>query len=416
MAESRARNSLTGMAVVGATPTTPKLTPVAAPAVSGATPKPAAGDARSDRRAGAPKGARARRATDTREPHDGWTFVLIPPGTNARPRTLRISVRRLRFAIASLVALAGTTAGVGALLALLLSVTPIAREEAEGVRLGVLVSDAPAATVPVAGAPTIGGAGADSLAVVAPAGAPATAPSASAAAAPAAKPSNAASASPATTAKATRPEAARPVARVRARSAVSRVESAEAERERHEVIATLPVIGRITSRWAQARRHPVLGVVRRHKGLDIAAPSGTRITAPASGRVIFSGTRFGFGRTVEIEHGNGVVTRYAHCRSLEVKVGDEVLPGQVIATVGASGLATGPHLHYEILVHGRNRDPLRTSLRTLIPDRVAVPAAEAVPAAVAVPTAPAVPGEPEQQEVGAPPPQARGGEERIGGR
>jgi Peptidase family M23 len=69
---------------------------------------------------------------------------------------------------------------------------------------------------------------------------------------------------------------------------------------------------------------------------------------------------------VEVDHGYGVVTRYAHCRSLMVRAGDEIAAGAVIATVGRSGLATAPHLHYEILVHGRSIDPLRNRLASVL--------------------------------------------------
>jgi murein DD-endopeptidase MepM/ murein hydrolase activator NlpD len=69
--------------------------------------------------------------------------------------------------------------------------------------------------------------------------------------------------------------------------------------------------------------------------------------------------QLGYGLLVEIDHGDGVMTRYAHCRSSLVSVGDPVLQGEPIATVGSSGLSTGPHLHYEVLVKGRRVDPLR---------------------------------------------------------
>jgi hypothetical protein len=129
---------------------------------------------------------------------------------------------------------------------------------------------------------------------------------------------------------------------------------------------SLPVVGEITSRFARARRHPLLGVVRRHDGIDIAAAAGTHIIAPAAGRVIFSGRKFGYGNTIDLDHGNGVITRYAHCRSLMVREGDEVAAGAVIGTVGRSGLATAPHLHYEVRFHGRQMNPLRTPLQSLI--------------------------------------------------
>lgn len=143
----------------------------------------------------------------------------------------------------------------------------------------------------------------------------------------------------------------------------------------------LPVIGRIASRFSYARRHPLLKIVRPHLGVDVSAPRGTRITAPAAGRVSFVGRKFAFGLVVEIEHANGVLTRYAHLRTAVVKVGDRVTPGASIATVGSSGLTSGPHLHYEILNNGRAVDPLRFKL----PQAVG-----AVAAPVASPPAPVV--------------------------
>ena len=136
----------------------------------------------------------------------------------------------------------------------------------------------------------------------------------------------------------------------------------------------LPVIGRIASRFSRARRHPLLKVVRPHLGVDVAASRGTQITAPAAGRVSFVGRRFGFGLVVEIDHGNAVVTRYAHCGSALVSEGARVQRGVPIATVGTTGLSTGPHLHYEVLVRGRQVDPLRYRLPQSEPDTVSAPA------------------------------------------
>ncbi len=121
----------------------------------------------------------------------------------------------------------------------------------------------------------------------------------------------------------------------------------------------LPVIGMIASTFSLARRHPLLRIVRPHLGVDLAAPSGTRITAPARGRVTFAGRKFALGMVVEIDHGGGVTTRYAHCRSIQVQAGQIVAFGAQIATVGSTGLSTGPHLHYEVLINGRQVDPLR---------------------------------------------------------
>jgi murein DD-endopeptidase MepM/ murein hydrolase activator NlpD len=124
----------------------------------------------------------------------------------------------------------------------------------------------------------------------------------------------------------------------------------------------LPVIGVIASGFSRSRRHPVLHIRRPHLGLDVAAPRGTPVTAPAGGKVIFVGRRFGYGLVVELDHGQGVRTRYAHLREALVHVGNELTAGVEIATVGSSGITTGPHLHYEVLVNGQQVDPLRYRL------------------------------------------------------
>lgn len=124
-------------------------------------------------------------------------------------------------------------------------------------------------------------------------------------------------------------------------------------------LADLPVIGALASGFSLARRHPILHRVRPHLGVDLAAPRGTRVSAPAPGRVSFVGRKLGFGLVVELDHGQGITTRYAHLRSSAVEVGENVTKGEAIAAVGTSGITTGPHLHYEVLVHGRQVDPLR---------------------------------------------------------
>lgn len=124
----------------------------------------------------------------------------------------------------------------------------------------------------------------------------------------------------------------------------------------------LPVIGRIASTFSRSRRHPILHIIRPHLGVDLAAPRGTRISAPAAGRVTFVGHKFGFGLVVEIRHTATVSTRYAHMRAATVHTGDQVGRGMQIGTVGSSGITTGPHLHYEIIVNGRQVDPLRYRL------------------------------------------------------
>jgi murein DD-endopeptidase MepM/ murein hydrolase activator NlpD len=94
-----------------------------------------------------------------------------------------------------------------------------------------------------------------------------------------------------------------------------------------------------------------------HSGIDFAAQAGTPIHAAAGGTVTFAGFRSDFGWMVEIEHGNGLSTRYAHASRLLVKAGAVVAPGEQIATVGSTGRSTGPHLHYEVLRHGGHLDP-----------------------------------------------------------
>jgi murein DD-endopeptidase MepM/ murein hydrolase activator NlpD len=159
----------------------------------------------------------------------------------------------------------------------------------------------------------------------------------------------------------------------------------------------LPVIGAIASRFSRARRHPLLHVIRPHLGVDVAAPRGTKITAPAPGRVSFVGRRFGFGLVVEIEHGNGITTRYAHCGTALVSVGARIQRGVPIATVGTSGLSTGPHLHYEVLVNGRQVDPLRFTMPQPPADSATTTAARVTsapagpPASIASQGAPATP-------------------------
>ena len=133
----------------------------------------------------------------------------------------------------------------------------------------------------------------------------------------------------------------------------------------------MPVNGTITSRFSRSRFHPILQIFRSHRGIDVSAPSGTRIVAPAAAVVVSVGREFGFGLTVVLRHSGGVVTRYAHCRSAFVKRGDEVSMGQAIASVGSSGLATGPHLHFEVLVRGAQVDPIKFLASTRTPPPVA---------------------------------------------
>jgi len=120
-----------------------------------------------------------------------------------------------------------------------------------------------------------------------------------------------------------------------------------------------PVAGpyRISSRFG-VRQHPIKQKRRFHYGLDIAAPMGTPIVSVASGRVTFAGWRTGYGRVVEIEHGRGWVSRYAHAKTISVHPNQQVLAGQLIGQVGRSGHATGAHLHLEIEQLGKRMDPM----------------------------------------------------------
>lgn len=105
------------------------------------------------------------------------------------------------------------------------------------------------------------------------------------------------------------------------------------------------------------RIHPVTGKSQFHKGMDFAAPIGTPIYAPGNGVVTFSGWGTGYGRYVEVDHGNGTVTRYAHTSANYVNVGDTVYANQQIAAVGNTGRSTGAHLHYEVRQNGQAINP-----------------------------------------------------------
>ena len=121
----------------------------------------------------------------------------------------------------------------------------------------------------------------------------------------------------------------------------------------------MPTTGWLSSQFSLSRFHPILHENRAHEGIDVQAPMGAPIIAPAAGRVMSVGREPGFGNTFEVDHGNGIITRFAHCSRIVVRVGQKVVRGQVMATVGNTGLATGPHLHYEVHVNGKAVDPLK---------------------------------------------------------
>jgi murein DD-endopeptidase MepM/ murein hydrolase activator NlpD len=130
----------------------------------------------------------------------------------------------------------------------------------------------------------------------------------------------------------------------------------------------MPTEGFLTSNFAQVRYHPILHYDRPHEGIDITAPYGTPIIAPAAGRVIKVGWENGYGLAVSVDHGYGVVTRYAHQSRTAVSVGQALKRGDRIGYVGSTGLSTGPHLHYEVIVDGRHVDPLRFVMPNAIAD------------------------------------------------
>ncbi len=122
----------------------------------------------------------------------------------------------------------------------------------------------------------------------------------------------------------------------------------------------------ISSSFSQSRMHPVLQYNRPHPGLDISALAGTPILASAAGTVTYAGTKAGYGKTVEIDHGFGYKTRYAHAGSIEVKRGQRVRRGDLLGEVGKTGLATAPHLHYEVLIDGRQVNPRKYLLDDIV--------------------------------------------------
>lgn len=126
---------------------------------------------------------------------------------------------------------------------------------------------------------------------------------------------------------------------------------------------------RISSNFNPRRRHPILNMIRAHKGVDYSAPTGTIIKAAGDGRVSFVGTKGGYGRAVILEHGGGISTLYGHMSRFAsgLRDGNRVKQGMTIGYVGSSGAATGPHLHYEYLVNGLHKNPRTVSLPDAAP-------------------------------------------------
>ena len=137
----------------------------------------------------------------------------------------------------------------------------------------------------------------------------------------------------------------------------------DGESMRQAFLRTPVDVGRISSSFGP-RRHPILGYTRQHQGVDYAAPTGTPIRAAGNGRITHRGTRGGYGKTVIIDHGNNYKTLYAHMNGYRSgqSVGSRVRQGEIIGYVGMTGLATGPHLHYEFHVRDKPVNPVTVDL------------------------------------------------------
>lgn len=130
---------------------------------------------------------------------------------------------------------------------------------------------------------------------------------------------------------------------------------------------------RISSKFTSGRMHPVLGKMRAHRGVDYAAPSGTPVRAAGEGKITFRGWQSGYGNVVIVQHNGRYTTLYGHLsRFANAKVGQRISQGSTIGYVGMTGLATGPHLHYEFRLDGKHRDPLTVTL----PKQEPLPASE----------------------------------------
>ncbi|NVD35297.1 peptidoglycan DD-metalloendopeptidase family protein [Marinobacter lutaoensis] len=129
--------------------------------------------------------------------------------------------------------------------------------------------------------------------------------------------------------------------------------------EEERYVAGRPITwGWLSSKYGY-RSDPFTGKRTWHDGVDLAGKEGSDIISVAGGVVTWAGERYGYGNLVEIDHGDGLVTRYGHCKTVKVKVGDVVQKGQVIALMGSTGRSTGPHVHFEVLQNGHSRDPLK---------------------------------------------------------
>ena len=143
----------------------------------------------------------------------------------------------------------------------------------------------------------------------------------------------------------------------------------EGDSLRKAFLRTPIAFARVSSPFNLKRKHPVLNRIRAHKGVDYAASTGTPIKSTADGKIIYRGRKGGYGRVVIVQHRQKYSTLYAHMSKYRKgqKVGSRVKQGQTIGYVGKSGLATGPHLHYEFRINGRHRNPLTVKLPHSLP-------------------------------------------------
>jgi murein DD-endopeptidase MepM/ murein hydrolase activator NlpD len=158
-------------------------------------------------------------------------------------------------------------------------------------------------------------------------------------------------------------------ANILVRSINEAYDSASSQRARYAALPSImPTKGWLTSAFANEREHPILHLARPHEGMDLSAKMGTEIEAPAAGVVTQVSWVEGYGNMLTIDHGYGLVTRYAHCSKILVVRGQRVKRGQLVAKVGNTGLSTGPHLHYEVWVNGRPVNPMKYVLPEAIVD------------------------------------------------
>lgn len=162
---------------------------------------------------------------------------------------------------------------------------------------------------------------------------------------------------------AARPDVATMRAEIRERYEALRRREREAavmaDRSLAGVPSIVPVVdARLTSSYTSRRLHPVLRRVKAHWGVDLAARSGEQVRSTADGEVLYVVRNRTYGLMIDVRHGERFITRYGHLSAVHVRAGDVVGRGQTIGRVGSSGLSTGPHLHYEVFVDGRRRDPI----------------------------------------------------------